>query len=80
MIPAMLKMSEKPRNYHFLLNQSMLGLRKNSTITAFQQIEKFTICDLPLTSAGKVWGLLFRCASKGGLDERKDVVIEFIIF
>src|SRR6266513_122722 len=48
MIPAMLKMSEKPRKYHFLLNQSMLGLRKNSTITAFQQIEnlRFVIYDL----------------------------------
>src|SRR4051794_20799367 len=48
MMPAMLKMSEKPRKYHFLLNQSMLGLRKNSTITAFQRIEnlRFVIYDL----------------------------------
>ena len=36
--------------------------------------------NLPFTSGGKVWDRPLTYASKGGPDERKDAMIEFIIF
>src|SRR5215471_19337008 len=39
MSPAMLKISEKPRNHHFLPRKSMFELRKNSTYSTFFELD-----------------------------------------
>src|SRR5947209_18939098 len=64
--PAMLKTSEKARKYHFLPNQSMLGLRKNSTMYF-----RFLISDRDLQPVSRKQSQTTNCRSQIELNAQR---------